>query len=133
MQGRLRDTIHRLKDWARGVSREVVTLHLARNDPRVPWYAKALAICIVAYAVSPIDLIPDFIPILGYVDDLLILPLGILLVVRLIPPPVLDEYRDKAATLLEQPKGRAAAVVIAVIWLACLGLLALVSVRWATR
>ena len=132
MQERLRATIHRLQRWAREVSHDVVALHLARKDPRVPWYAKVLAVCIVAYAVSPIDLIPDFIPVLGYADDLLILPLGILLVVRLIPPPVLDEYRGQAATMLEQPKGRAAAVVIVVIWLACAGLVALASVRWAT-
>ena len=129
----MRNRVRTLQKWAREVSRDVVALHLARNDPRVPWYAKALAICIVAYAVSPIDLIPDFIPILGYADDLLILPLGILLVVRLIPPPVLEEYRGKAATLLEQPKSRAGALVIVVIWLGLAGLLALAGVRWATR
>jgi uncharacterized membrane protein YkvA (DUF1232 family) len=75
---------------------EVRALYLAAKDPRVPWYAKFTAICVVAYAVSPIDLIPDFIPVLGYLDDLILVPLGIILVSRMIPSEVLTECRAKA-------------------------------------
>ena len=81
-------------------------LYLASRDPRVPWYAKALAVCIAAYALSPIDLIPDFIPVLGYLDDAILLPLGILLVVRMIPPDVMAEHRAAARPL--QRNGRKA-------------------------
>ena len=77
-----------VKAWAHGLKRDVHAVYLAARDPRTPWYARAVAILVAAYALSPIDLIPDFIPILGYLDDLLIVPLGILLVVRLIPRPM---------------------------------------------
>ena len=83
---------------ARQIKADIVALGYACRDPRVPWYAKALAVCLVAYVLSPLDLIPDFIPVLGYLDDLVLLPLGILLVVRMIPPHVLAECRDKART-----------------------------------
>ena len=89
--------IERLKDWARAIRRDVIALWLAVRDPRVPWYAKAVAAAVAAYALSPIDLIPDFIPVLGYLDDLLIVPLGIMAAVRLIPTPVMSELREKAA------------------------------------
>lgn len=108
----------RLRRWAGEITRDVYAVYLAGRDPRVPWYAKALAICIAAYAFSPVDLIPDFIPILGYLDELVILPLGILLVVRMIPPDVMMEHRTSAAAMLERPTSRAAAAVIAAIWLA---------------
>jgi uncharacterized membrane protein YkvA (DUF1232 family) len=108
----------RLRRWAGGITRDVYAVYLAGRDPRVPWYAKALAICIAAYAFSPVDLIPDFIPILGYLDELVILPLGILLVVRMIPPDVMMEHRASAAAMLERPTSRAAAAVIGAIWLA---------------
>src|SRR5512145_2166648 len=75
----------RLRQWARTVRREVLMLYLAARDPRVPWYAKVVAACVAAYALSPIDLIPDFIPVLGYLDDVIIVPLGIVLAMRLIP------------------------------------------------
>ena len=75
----------RLKDWARVIKRDVHALYLASRDPRVPWYVKALAIVIAGYALSPIDLIPDFVPLVGYLDDAILLPLGICLVIRLIP------------------------------------------------
>jgi len=116
----------RLRQWAEEITRDVYAIYLARRDPRVPWYAKALAVCVAAYAVSPIDLIPDFIPILGYVDELLILPLGILLVVKMIPADVMAEQRVRAAAALERPAGTTAAAVIVAIW----GLLAAV-VAWA--
>ena len=78
--------LERLRQWARAVKRDVLVLYLAARDPRVPWYAKVVAACVVAYALSPIDLIPDFIPVLGYLDDVIIVPLGIILAMRLIPP-----------------------------------------------
>jgi uncharacterized membrane protein YkvA (DUF1232 family) len=93
----------RLKEWARVIKRDVHALYLASRDPRVPWYAKALAVAVAAYALSPIDLIPDFIPVLGYLDDLILLPLGILLVVWLIPPEIMAEHRELAAASQEHP------------------------------
>jgi len=106
----------RLRRWADEITRDVYAIYLARRDPRVPWYAKALAVCVAAYAVSPIDLIPDFIPVLGYLDELVLLPLGVLLVVRMIPHDVMAEYRARAATALERPAGKAAAAVIVGVW-----------------
>ena len=84
-------------------------LYLAARDPRVPWYAKAVALAVAAYAFSPIDLIPDFIPVIGYLDDLIIVPLGILLAVRLIPADVLAEHRSAASEAAERPTSRTAA------------------------
>ena len=88
--------LRRVKDWALALKREVMAIYLASRDPRVAWYSKALAVAVAAYALSPIDLIPDFIPVLGYLDDLIVVPLGIALVVRLIPPEVMEEYRVRA-------------------------------------
>ena len=85
-----------IKTWAKTLKRDAHALYLAARDPRVPWYAKGLAIAVAAYALSPIDLIPDFIPIIGYLDDLIIVPLGIALVVRMIPPDVMAEHRALA-------------------------------------
>jgi uncharacterized membrane protein YkvA (DUF1232 family) len=112
--------LNRLKTWARVLKRDVFALYLAGRDPRVPWYAKALALATAAYALSPIDLIPDFIPILGYLDDVIILPLAILLTVRLIPANVLAELRLQAQQRLANspPTSRAAAFVIVVVWVA---------------
>ena len=105
-----------LKDWARIIKRDVHALYLASRDPRVPWYAKALAIVVAGYALSPIDLIPDFVPVLGYLDDLILVPAGIWLVVRLIPAEVMAEHRAAAAAALEQPVSRTAAAAIVVVW-----------------
>jgi uncharacterized membrane protein YkvA (DUF1232 family) len=108
----------RLADWARSVRRDVRAVYLASRDPRTPWYAKAVAIAVAAYALSPIDLIPDFIPVLGQLDDVIIVPLGIWLVVRMIPPDVLSEHRAAAAVLdRDGPKSTAGAVVIVSIWI----------------
>jgi uncharacterized membrane protein YkvA (DUF1232 family) len=119
-----------LVNWkvrARQLKTEVYALYLAYRDPRVPWYAKAVAVCVVGYALSPIDLIPDFIPVLGYLDDLVLIPLGIALILRLIPSEVMSECREQARSELVdgRPVSRAAAVVIAAIWL---GLAALAGV-----
>ena len=109
----------RLKAWARRLKTELHALYLAYKDPRVPWYARGLAIVVVAYAFSPIDLIPDPIPVFGYLDDLVLVPLGIALVIRMIPPPVLAECRAKARETGARagPKGTAAAVVVVATWL----------------
>jgi uncharacterized membrane protein YkvA (DUF1232 family) len=108
----------RARDWARSIKRDVHALYLASRDPRVPWYAKALAIATAGYALSPIDLIPDFIPVLGYLDDVVIVPLAILLVVRLIPPEVMAEHRAIAAAAAERPVSRTAGIVIVCVWVA---------------
>src|SRR5438477_9029115 len=87
------------KAWARAIRRDVVAVWIAARDPRVLWYAKALALAVAAYALSPIDLIPDFIPVLGYLDDVIIVPLGLLAVVKLIPPELMAEFRARAENL----------------------------------
>jgi len=106
------------RTWARAIKRDVHALYLASRDPRVPWYAKGGALLVAGYALSPIDLIPDFIPILGYLDDVILVPLGIALVVRLIPPAIMAEHRAAAAAAHDRPVSRVAAVVIAGIWIA---------------
>src|ERR1700683_776015 len=106
-----------LKDWARRLIRDVHAVYLAARDPRVPWYARILAVAVAGYALSPIDLIPDFIPVIGYVDDLIIVPLGIWLVVSLIPTDVMTEYRAKATEAGLHPRSRIAAIVIIAIWM----------------
>jgi uncharacterized membrane protein YkvA (DUF1232 family) len=93
----------------------VLVLYLACRDPRTPWYAKAFAGVVVAYALSPLDLIPDFIPVLGYLDDLILIPLGIWVAVRLIPALVLEDCR-RAASDVRLAKSRAGAVVIVILW-----------------
>ncbi|RAH98180.1 hypothetical protein DLJ53_26035 [Acuticoccus sediminis] len=106
------------KRWARGLKAEVRALAIAARDRRTPWYAKALALAVVAYAVSPIDLIPDAIPVLGYLDDLVIVPLGILLTVRLIPAPLMAEFRRMASESDALPSGRFGAALVVAAWLA---------------
>ncbi len=119
-----------LKELARELKKRTYAIYLASIDPRVPWYARMLAGVTVAYAFSPIDLIPDFIPILGYLDDLIIVPLGIWLVIKMIPPQILAECREKAATEIERgkPINRAAAVVIVAIWIG-FGILAAICLK----
>src|SRR5690348_13659549 len=106
----------RLKQWARAIKRDVHALYLASRDPRVPWYAKALAVVVAGYALSPIDLIPDFIPVLGYLDDVIIVPLGILLVIRMIPAELMAEHRELASAVRERPVSGGAAVIVVLIW-----------------
>ncbi len=110
------------RDAAACLKREVYALYFAVRDPRVPWYAKVLAGSIVAYAFSPIDLIPDFIPVLGYLDDLILIPLGVLLVRRLIPPHVLTDCRTRAEALGAKPQSWTGAAIVVGIWLALAGL-----------
>jgi uncharacterized membrane protein YkvA (DUF1232 family) len=115
--------LEKAKNWARTLKRDVVALYIAGRDPRTPWLAKAIAITVAAYAISPIDLIPDFIPILGYLDDLIILPLGIMLAVRLIPAELMVEFRQAASAHERLPANWISAAFIIAIWIC--GLVAL--------
>jgi uncharacterized membrane protein YkvA (DUF1232 family) len=117
------------QERVRNLKRDVVAIALALRDPRVPWYAKVVGACVVAYALSPIDLIPDFVPVLGYLDDLVLVPLGLLLVVRLIPADILAEHRVAAAAVVERPVSRAGAAVVIVIWVLAAALLAFSIMR----
>ena len=119
------------KQRARQLKKETYAIYIACKDPRVPWYARLFAGFVVAYAFSPIDLIPDVIPIFGYLDDLVLVPLGIILVIKMIPPAVLAECRDKAEAAMNQgkPTSRIAAIAIVAIWL----LLGIVAVIWVGR
>jgi uncharacterized membrane protein YkvA (DUF1232 family) len=116
---------------ARALKTEVHALGLAATDPRVPWYARAFAAVILGYALSPVDLIPDFIPILGYLDDLVLIPLGIALLLQMIPPVVMVEARERArrAASSRQPTNWTVAAAIVVLWLAALVLAGWVAAR----
>ncbi len=117
------------KAGARAIKRDVHALYLSARDPRTPWHAKAVAAAVAAYALSPIDLIPDFIPILGYLDDIVIVPLGILLAIRLIPEEIMAEHRATAALAAQRPVSRVAAAAIIGLWSLAFALLCL----WAWR
>ena len=119
----------RLKDKARALKRETTALWFALRDPRTPWAARVAGALVVAYALSPIDLIPDFIPVLGLLDDLILLPLGIALCIRLIPADVFEDARRRAIDAERQPANRIAAVVIVLIWIG----LAVACGIWAWR
>jgi uncharacterized membrane protein YkvA (DUF1232 family) len=108
----------RLKQWARNVRRDTYAVGLAARDPRVPWYAKLLAVVVAGYALSPLDLIPDFIPVVGFVDDVILVPLGIMLVVKLVPAEILEEHRAHAQRAIDLPKNRIGAVVLICLWIA---------------
>jgi uncharacterized membrane protein YkvA (DUF1232 family) len=129
--------MNKLKQWAQLIQRDAHALYLAARDPRVPWYAKLVAVAVAAYALSPIDLIPDFIPVLGYLDDLIIVPLGVALVVWMIPKPIMAEHRASADAVQQRPVSRAAAAVIAAIWVASIAVVCWASYRyfsnWATN
>ncbi|MBK6356728.1 MAG: DUF1232 domain-containing protein [Betaproteobacteria bacterium] len=118
-----------LKQRARNLKAETFALYLAARDPRTPWYAKLVVAVIVAYAFSPIDLIPDFIPVLGYLDDLILIPIGIALAIKLVPHQILAECRARAQETIQngKPVSRVAAAAIVVIWL----LLAALCIMWA--
>ena len=112
------------KQWARKIKRDVVALWIAARDPRVPWYAKATAGAIAAYALSPVDLIPDFIPIIGYLDDLLIVPVGIMIAVKLVPADLMREFREEAMRR-EKPVSKAGLAFMIALWA-----LAAVALAW---
>lgn len=109
-----------LRHWARGLKRDVIALWIAARDPRTPWRARMLAATVAAYALSPIDLIPDAIPVLGLLDDLLIVPAGIWLVLRWVPAALMVEYRA-AALHRDRPRSRIAAIVVVILWLSAIG------------
>lgn len=118
-----------LKQRARHLKAETFALYLAARDPRTPWYAKLLVAGIVAYAFSPIDLIPDFVPVLGYLDDLILIPMGIAVAIKLVPHSVLAECRARALEAIQNgnPVSRAAGAAIVVVWL----VLAALCIVWA--
>ena len=116
--------LDRWKLWARTIKRDAHALCLAARDPRVPWLTKAIAAVVAAYAVSPIDLIPDFVPVVGYLDDLIIVPAGIALVIKLIPPEIMAEHRALATAAQDRPVSKTAAIVIIAIWIAAIALMA---------
>ncbi|MDR6758893.1 uncharacterized membrane protein YkvA (DUF1232 family) [Mycoplana sp. BE70] len=109
--------IETAKTWARAIKRDVVVLWLAARDRRVAWPAKAVAAMVAAYALSPVDLIPDFIPVLGYLDDLIIVPLGTLAALKLIPPEIRAELRARAAERIALPASRIGMAVIVLVWI----------------
>jgi uncharacterized membrane protein YkvA (DUF1232 family) len=112
------------KRWARTIKRDAQAHYLAARDPRVPWYAKGLAAAVAAYAASPIDLIPDFVPVVGYLDNLIIVPLGLALVIKLIPPEIMAEHRALAMAAQDRPVSRTAAAIFVAIWIAAIALCA---------
>jgi uncharacterized membrane protein YkvA (DUF1232 family) len=114
----------RIRIWALTLKRDAYAIYLAARNPNTPWYVKVLATVVAAYAFSPIDPIPDFIPVLGYLDDLILIPLGIWLVVSLIPERAMAEYRTQASELMQRPHdGKVAAIAIIAIWMLCAVLL----------
>lgn len=116
-----------LAAWARTLKRQTLTVYFAARDSRMPWLARGVALLVAAYALSPIDLIPDFIPVLGLLDDLLIVPLGIALVIRLTPSAVLDDARRAADAMIERSVSRAAAAFVVLLWM-----LAALWLAWVT-
>lgn len=126
----VKGSVERLRSWAHMARRDTLALYYAGRDPRVPWYAKAMAMGTAAYALSPLDLIPDFVPILGYLDDLIILPICVVLTVRLIPVDIMEELRRQAEISLAagSPRSRWGAVFVLLVWLVLAGFL--VALVW---
>lgn len=120
----------RLRAWAKALKRMSVAVYFAARDPQAPVLARLLALLVAAYALSPVDLIPDFVPVLGYLDDLLLVPLGVWLVLRLMPPLVMARARDRADALLARPRSWTAAALIVVAWLVAAALCARVLGWW---
>ncbi|MBU6455443.1 MAG: DUF1232 domain-containing protein [Cyanobacteria bacterium REEB67] len=123
--------ISKLKDEAKALKAETYALYLASKDPRVPWYAKVLLACVVAYALSPIDLIPDFVPVIGLLDDLILVPLGLRLVVKMVPADVLADCRERAKDLAEsKPKSLFGLAIVLSIWLLAIFILWSIFRKW---
>ena len=118
--------LQRWTEKARLIKRDLYAVFLACRDPRTPWYARLSAVVVIGYALSPIDLIPDFIPVIGYLDDLILVPLGLVLVIRLIPPDVLADARRRAdASPWNKPHNWFAAAIIILLWMVAMALLGL--------
>lgn len=128
----MKQSIDSLKQRARALKTEAHALYLACKDPRVPWHARVFALCVAGYAFSPIDLVPDFIPVIGYLDDLIIIPLGIILAIKMIPSDVLEECRAKAKESTDQkkPVSWIAALVIVGIWAVFLFFIFSLITKW---
>ena len=109
--------MNKLKEMGRAAKRDGIALYLAARDPRVPWTVKALAVLVAAYVLSPIDLIPDFIPVVGYLDELVLLPVAVALIVRSIDPVIMEEHRAAAALLADKPRSLLGAVLIVALWI----------------
>src|SRR5258708_31858727 len=122
--------LQQAKIWARTLKRDVHAIYLAAQRPEVPWHAKIIAMAVAGYALSPIDLIPDFIPVLGYVDDLIIVPLGVWAAISLIPTNVLAEHRAIASEAAVRPVSKVAAVAIGATWILTAAVLAWAAIRW---
>ncbi len=126
MSGRLRDAaarlLGRLEELARRAKRDGLALYLAARHPRVSWTVKAFAVLVAAYVLSPIDLIPDFIPVIGFLDELILLPLVVWVLVRAVDPEIMAELRAEAAVLADRPRSRLGAVLIVAIWIVITGL-----------
>ena len=114
-----------LREWAKALKRQTLVVYFAARDPRTTWPVRVLALFVAAYALSPIDLIPDFIPVLGYLDDLIVVPLGLMLVLHLVPPEVVRSAQEQALAAVERPVSRAMAVAIVAIWGTVAGVLGL--------
>ena len=119
----------KLRIRAKQIKSETLALYLAYKDSRTPLHAKIFAACVVAYAFSPIDLIPDFIPVLGYLDDVILVPLGIVLAIKMIPPNVMDECRERARETHDKPIRKGATAVIVMIWILSVALCGCVAWR----
>jgi uncharacterized membrane protein YkvA (DUF1232 family) len=127
----IKGLMSRAKAWARALRRDAHAIYLASRDPRLPWTVKLLAIAVAGYALSPIDLIPDFIPVLGVLDDLIVVPLGIWLVIALIPEDLMREYRTVANAAAQPPVSKAAAIITVAVWISGAALLGWMTfVHW---
>jgi uncharacterized membrane protein YkvA (DUF1232 family) len=122
---KMSNLINPVKDWARKLRSEMLVLYRVSKDPDTPWFVKAFIVCVVAYAFSPIDLIPDFIPVIGHLDDVILIPLGIYLALKIIPPDVLEKCREEIQKPLEiKPKIRwVVALIIIFIWVGLIAVL----------
>ena len=127
--------LDRLKKHALSLKKDAYALYIAARDPRVPWYAKAFMGLVLAYAFSPIDLTPDFVPVLGYLDDLVIIPLGIALALKMIPAQVMIDARQQVEDRMQkgEPVSRTGAVIVIVIWLVLLAFVIGLIVRWNSK
>jgi uncharacterized membrane protein YkvA (DUF1232 family) len=123
--------VSRLRDWARRLKADTLALYFAARDPRTPWYARAFTVLIVAYALSPIDLIPDFVPVLGYLDDLILIPIGIALAIRMTPMEVIADARARAnaAVSSDRPRSRIGTLIIVAIWVATAAVIGVLTYR----
>jgi uncharacterized membrane protein YkvA (DUF1232 family) len=131
-EGWARWALERAQLRAKTLKAETWALYLAYRNPRTPWYARLFALCVVGYALSPIDLIPDFVPVLGYIDDLVLVPLGIVLALKMIPKAVMDECREQAGRdlALDKPTHWVAAGIIVSVWLLLAAAVIALLLRW---